>query len=52
MVVVRAEYRYDRASMEYYAISDLFEEVPEYTEAPTYSIILNEQEKTVSARKL
>ena len=43
MVVVGADYRYDQNAIEYMALCDEFDEVPEGHEAPHYVAVFNEQ---------
>ena len=43
MVIVRAEHRYDLNAIEYMALCDEFDEVPQGYEAPWYDATMNEQ---------
>jgi len=44
MIVVEAQLRWDRDSVEYVAMSEQFEEVPEYCAAPLYQITFRKDE--------
>ena len=43
MVIVRAQHRYDLNAIEYMALCDEFDEVPDGQEAPYYDARMNEQ---------
>jgi len=44
IVIVRAEFRYDRGTFEYLAIGDQFEELPENAAAPEYRVDISVDE--------
>lgn len=47
MVVLHADYRYDRMGTEYMATCEQFDEVPEGVVAPLYEVVLDEAKGTV-----
>jgi hypothetical protein len=52
MIIVRCEYMFEYASLEYTAISDLFEEVEEGLDTPLYNLIINDKCEIIEAQML